>query len=46
MGTAKNAGALDVELSRNDLEQINALFPPDVAAGGRYPAASMNEVGR
>lgn len=42
----ENAGALDVELSGAELEQIDAIFPPDVAAGGRYPAAIMNQVGR
>ena len=42
----ENAGALDVELSQSDLEAINAVFPPDVAAGGRYPEAIMNQVGR
>ena len=42
----ENAGALDVELSSAELQQIDAIFPPDVAAGGRYPAAIMNQVGR
>ena len=42
----ENAAALNVELSKSDLEQIDAIFPPDVAAGGRYPAAIMNQVGR
>ena len=42
----ENAAALNVELSKSDLEQIDAIFPPDVAAGGRYPAPIMNQVGR
>ncbi len=42
----ENAGALDVELSNAELEQINAIFPPDVAAGERYPASNMHQVGR
>lgn len=42
----ENAAALNVQLSSAELEQINAIFPPDVAAGLRYPAANMNQVGR
>ena len=42
----ENAGAVEVELSKTDLEQIDAIFPPDVAAGERYPAANMSQVGR
>lgn len=42
----ENAGALDIELSRADLAQIDAIFPHDVAAGLRYPAANMSQVGR
>jgi aryl-alcohol dehydrogenase-like predicted oxidoreductase len=29
--------ALDVELSANDLSELEAAFPPGVAAGARYP---------
>ncbi len=42
----ENAGALDVELSSAELEQIDAIFPQDVAAGERYPASTMHQVGR
>lgn len=42
----ENAGAVDIELSRDDLAQIDAIFPHDVAAGLRYPAANMSQVGR
>ncbi len=42
----ENAGALDVELSADELAQINEIFPTDVAAGGRYPEKIMDQVGR
>ncbi len=42
----ENAAALDVQLSSADLAQINEIFPVDVAAGLRYPAANMSQVGR
>ena len=42
----ENAGALDVQLSSEDLQQINAIFPVDAAAGTRYPASNMSHVGR
>ncbi len=42
----ENAGAMDVKLSSDELEQIDAIFPPDVAAGTRYPASNMSQVGR
>ena len=42
----ENAGALDVQLSNTDLAHINEIFPLDVAAGLRYPAANMSQVGR
>ncbi|MGK6320633.1 aldo/keto reductase [Sphingomonas sp. DT-204] len=34
-------GALDVTLSRKDLDAIEAAVPRDAAAGDRYPAAQM-----
>ncbi|MBA2497215.1 MAG: aldo/keto reductase [Acidimicrobiia bacterium] len=34
-------GALDVELSADDLARIQAAVPLDAAAGDRYPAAQM-----
>jgi aryl-alcohol dehydrogenase-like predicted oxidoreductase len=35
-----NVGALDVELTPDDLEQLDREFPPGVAAGDRYPDMS------
>ena len=32
----ENAGASDVELTADDLAEIDAVFPPDAAAGDRY----------
>jgi len=42
----ENLGALDVEVSRSDLERINELAPMGVAAGTRYPEALMSMVNR
>jgi len=37
----ENIGALDVELSVDDLAQIDAIFPRDAAAGPRYVPVMM-----
>ena len=37
----ENLGALDVTLSAEDLQAIDAAFPPDAAAGTRYGEESM-----
>ena len=42
----ENAGALDVELTGEELMQIDQIFPTDAASGTRYPASNMNQVGR
>ena len=42
----ENAGAVDVTFSIDELAVINALFPPDTAAGARYPEAMMKMVNR
>lgn len=42
----ENLGALDVVLDSADLEAIDAAFPPDAAAGTRYPEAMMGSVNR
>ena len=42
----QNVGALDVRLTADDLKAIDAAFPPDSAAGTRYPEAGMAMVGR
>ena len=34
----ENVAALDLQLSPEDLARIHAAFPPDAAAGNRYPA--------
>jgi aryl-alcohol dehydrogenase-like predicted oxidoreductase len=36
----ENLGALDVELTAGDLAAIEAAFPRDVAAGGRYASTA------
>lgn len=33
----ENAAAVDVELTRQELEHIDAVLPPDAAVGERYP---------
>jgi len=40
----ENLGALDVRLSAADLAAIDAVFPPDAAAGNRYADAMMHMV--
>jgi len=40
----ENLGALDVQLSSAELAAIDAVFPPDVAAGNRYADAMMHMV--
>ncbi len=40
----ENLGALQVRLSAAELAEINAVFPPDAAAGTRYPEAMMAAV--
>jgi aryl-alcohol dehydrogenase-like predicted oxidoreductase len=42
----ENVGALDVTLSREELERIDRIIPPGAAAGTRYPEQSMRAVGR
>ena len=37
----ENADAAELRLSAADLAAIDAVFPPDAAAGARYPAAAM-----
>ena len=37
----ENLGALQVKLNASDLATLNHLFPPDIAAGERYSAQSM-----
>jgi len=37
----ENLGALDLTLDPDELARIDAVFPPDAAAGARYPDAPM-----
>lgn len=40
----ENLGALDVQLTADELARIDAIFPVDAAAGTRYPEAIMHMV--
>ena len=40
----ENIGALNVELTQKDLQEINAIAPKNVAAGLRYPEVMMKIV--
>ena len=42
----ENAAAFDVHLTAEDLQRINEVFPPEAAAGPRYPEHMMALVGR
>ena len=42
----ENIGALGVKLTGEQARSLGALFPPDVAAGERYPANMMGAVNR
>ncbi len=42
----ENVGALDVQLSADDLQRINEVAQPDAAAGLRYPEQAMASVNR
>jgi aryl-alcohol dehydrogenase-like predicted oxidoreductase len=41
----ENAAAVDVELTTDDLDRIEAAFPRGATAGERYPAAAMSSLG-
>lgn len=40
----ENAVAPDITLTQAELDEIDAVFPPDVAAGARYTEAAMRSV--
>lgn len=42
----ENAGALEVELTADDLKRIDEVAPKGAAAGTRYPEAMMSSVNR
>ena len=41
-----NIAAADIDLSAEDLERIEAVFPKDAAAGTRYAPAGMTSLNR
>jgi aryl-alcohol dehydrogenase-like predicted oxidoreductase len=42
----ENVGALDVQLTKADLDRIDKIIPPGVAAGTRYAAPQMQALNR
>jgi len=42
----ENAAAADIRLTTEELHEIDALVPPGIAAGTRYPEAGMRAVNR
>ncbi|HET9308281.1 MAG TPA: aldo/keto reductase [Candidatus Sulfotelmatobacter sp.] len=42
----ENVAALDVRLTAEDLRRIDEVFPPDAAAGQRYPEHMMTSINR
>ncbi|MEZ5426101.1 MAG: aldo/keto reductase [Pyrinomonadaceae bacterium] len=40
----QNAGAVEIELTSDELDEINRIFPVDAAAGLRYPEEMMKVV--
>ncbi|GEO14526.1 aldo/keto reductase [Microvirga aerophila] len=42
----ENLGALEVELTREELDRIDRIIPPGAAAGTRYAAPAMQALGR
>lgn len=40
----ENAAAPDITFTQTELDEIDAVFPPDVAAGARYTEAMMRSV--
>ncbi|HEY3157892.1 MAG TPA: aldo/keto reductase [Vicinamibacterales bacterium] len=42
----ENAAAADIHLTPEDLQEIDALLPPGMAAGTRYPEVGMRAVNR
>jgi aryl-alcohol dehydrogenase-like predicted oxidoreductase len=41
---AENIGAVDIALSAEELQAIDAVAPRGAAAGERYPAANMRQL--
>ena len=42
----ENAAAVDIRLTGEDLQEMDALVPRNVAAGTRYPEGGMKSVNR
>lgn len=42
----ENVGAVNVQLTEKDLQEIDNVFPKNAAAGLRYPEAMMQSVGK
>ena len=42
----ENLGAINVQLSQNELEEIERIAPKDVASGSRYPEQAMVSIGK
>jgi aryl-alcohol dehydrogenase-like predicted oxidoreductase len=42
----ENVAALDLQLAKEDLARIHAVFPPDAAAGNRYPEHMIGMINR
>ena len=42
----ENIGALEIHLTEDDMARIDAIFPPEAAAGTRYPEAGMGALNR
>jgi aryl-alcohol dehydrogenase-like predicted oxidoreductase len=42
----ENIGALDVQLTQKELQEIEAITPKNVAAGSRYPEVMMKSLGK
>lgn len=42
----ENAAAVDIQLTKDDLREIDTLVPAGIAAGTRYPEAGMRNVNR
>ncbi|HYM78795.1 MAG TPA: aldo/keto reductase [Candidatus Dormibacteraeota bacterium] len=42
----ENAAAVEMKLTKEDLQQINKVFPPDIVAGTRYPEYMMSLLNR
>ncbi len=40
----ENVGAVNIKLTQQDLKEIDAIAPKNVAAGSRYPEAMMKSI--